>query len=282
MTVQASTVPDVTTDERAAVRERHRAIWASGDYPTLAATVIPDLGADLVTAAGVGPDDEVLDVAAGAGNATIPAALTGARVTASDITPELLDAGRDAADRAGVSVRWEVGDAQALPEPDHSFDVVLSSVGVMFAPDHRRCAAEMLRVCRPGGRIALASWTPEGFVGEMLRAMGPFVPTPPPGSLSPLLWGTEEHLRDLFGDRIADLSFERRTVSVRCFEDPVAFREMFRTCYGPTVAAYRSVGGDVEQVAELDAALDALAARHHLGGTGLNMEWEYLLVVMGT
>ncbi len=160
-------VIDITADR--ALKARHRATWALGDYPAVAADVIPELGPVLVAASGVRAGDRVLDVAAGTGNAAVPAALTGARVTAADLTPELFTAGREFAARQGVAVRWDEGDAEALPYPDGSFDVVLSCVGVMFAPHHQRAADELVRVCRPGGTIGLLSWTPRGFVGSCSR-----------------------------------------------------------------------------------------------------------------
>ncbi|MFF9718842.1 class I SAM-dependent methyltransferase [Streptomyces sp. NPDC014603] len=154
-------VMDTTQADRA-LKAKHRAMWAQGDYPAVAAELIPGLGAVLVEACGVGPGDRVLDVAAGTGNAAIPAALAGAEVVASDLTPELLETGRRLAEDRGARLSWETADAEALPYEDASFDTVLSCVGVMFAPHHRAAADELLRVCRPGGTIGLVSWTPEG------------------------------------------------------------------------------------------------------------------------
>ena len=156
----------------------------------------------------------MLDVAAGTGNAAVPAALTGAEVVAPDLTPELFAAGRAFAARHGVTVAWEEGDAEALPYADDSFDVVLSCVGVMFAPHHQRAADELVRVCRPGGRIGLLSWTPTGFVGEMFRTMKPYAPPPPPGAQPPPLWGDEDHVRALLGDRVTDVVARRRTLTI--------------------------------------------------------------------
>ncbi|TDB89056.1 class I SAM-dependent methyltransferase, partial [Actinomadura sp. 7K534] len=156
-----------------AVKAGHRKMWALGDYPSLAAEVIPSLGEVLVRAAGVTSGDRVLDVAAGSGNAAVPAARTGAKVVASDLTPELLEAGRKQAD---ADLEWRQADAEALPFADGEFDVVLSCVGVMFAPHHQAAADELVRVCRPGGRIALLNWTPEGFIGQMFATMKPYAP----------------------------------------------------------------------------------------------------------
>jgi ubiquinone/menaquinone biosynthesis C-methylase UbiE len=265
-----------------ALKERHRAMWALGDYPTLATEVIPDLGARLVQATGVHPGDRVLDVAAGSGNAAIPAALAGGEVVASDLTPELLDAGRTFAAQQGAGLRWEQGDAEALPYADGEFDVVLSCLGVMFAPHHQRAADELVRVSRPGARIGLLSWTPEGFIGQVFATMRGFVPPPPPGVQPPPLWGREDHVRRLFGDRVTDVVTRRETVRVELFPEPEAFREYFKARYGPVVAAYRGLAGEPDRAAALDRDLAELARRHDrrekFGEQRMVMEWEYLLV----
>ena len=209
MSETTSTI-DTTTDR--ALKAKHRAMWALGDYPAVAIDVIPELGPTLVAATGVRAGDRVLDVAAGTGNAAVPAALTGAEVVASDLTPELFVAGRQFAARNGVEITWEEGDAEALPYDDDSFDVVLSCVGVMFAPHHQIAADELLRVCRPGGRIGLLSWTPTGFVGELFRTMKPYAPPPPPGAQPAPLWGDEDHVRALLGDRVTDVVAKRQTL----------------------------------------------------------------------
>jgi SAM-dependent methyltransferase len=275
-----STIDTVAAD--AALKARHRAIWAMGDYPAVAADIIPTLGPVLVAAAGVRAGDRVLDVAAGTGNAAIPAALTGAEVTACDLTPELLEQGRRLADDAGANLAWHEADAEALPYDDASFDAVLSCVGVMFAPHHEASADQLTRVCRPGGRIGLINWTPEGFVGQLFATMKPYAPAPPPGATPPPRWGDPDHVRGLLGDRVTDVVAERRTVRVDHFADPTAFRDYFGTRYGPTVAVYRSLADDPERTAALDADLVALAARHRADGSdgvgSLVMEWEYLLL----
>ncbi|GII76488.1 hypothetical protein Sru01_14700 [Sphaerisporangium rufum] len=260
------------------LKARHRAMWALGDYPAVAGEVIPELGATLVAACGVRPGDKVLDVAAGTGNAAIPAALAGADVVACDLTPELLAAGRDVAARRGAALEWREADAEALPFADGAFDVVLSCVGVMFAPHHRAAAAELVRVCRPGGTIGLLSWTPQGFIGQMFAAMRPYVPAPPPGAQPPPLWGDEAHVRDLLGDGVADLVARRAAVTVDRFADPAGFRDFFKNNYGPTVAAYRGLAGDAERVAALDRDLTELARRHDRGSGATVLDWEYLLV----
>lgn len=263
--------PDVLT----AVRTRHRALWALGDYPAVATEVIPALGPILVEAAGVRPGDRVLDVAAGSGNAAIPAALTGAHVIASDLTPELFDAGRAAAAAAGAELTWAEADAHALPYDDSSFDRVLSCVGVMFAPFHQTAADELLRVTRPGGTIGLVAWTPSGFIGQMFAAMKPFAPAPPPGAEPPPRWGDEAHVRALLGDGVTDVRAEVRSLPVARFASGVEFREFFKSVYGPTIAVYRNVADSAEHTAALDQALLDLAARFQDADGA--MSWEYLL-----
>ena len=184
------------------LKARHRAMWASGDYPSMVETFLLPLGPRLVGACGIGAGMRVLDVAAGTGNASIPAAERGATVTASDLTPELLEAGRRQAESRGLELEWVTADAESLPFEDESFDVVMSSIGAMFAPHHQDVADELVRVCRPGGTIGMLNWTPEGMIGALFRTMGPFAPPPPPGAQPPPLWGGEDHVRELFGDRV--------------------------------------------------------------------------------
>ena len=258
------------------LKARHRAMWALGNYDAVATEVISTLGQILVEACQVGPGSDVLDVAAGTGNAAIPAALKGARVTASDLTPELLAVGQAHASAAGANLDWLEGDAEALPLPDSSYDVVMSCVGVMFAPHHRAAADELVRVCRPGGTIGLLSWTPEGFIGQLFKTMKPYVAPPPPGAQPPPLWGDEEHVRELLGNRVGDLEVRRQRLSVS-FATPEAFRDFFATNYGPTVAAYRAVSADPDRKAALDADLAELARRHDHGSGTTELEWEYLL-----
>ncbi|MFD2764545.1 class I SAM-dependent methyltransferase [Micromonospora eburnea] len=258
-----------------AVKAGHRRMWALGSYAAVAAEVIPELGATLVRAAGVGPGDRVLDVAAGTGNAAIPAALVGASVVASDLTPELLEIGRALAAERGAQLEWQRADAEALPYADGEFDRVLSCVGVMFAPRHQAGADELVRVCRPGGTIGLVNWTPEGFIGQMFTTMKPYAPPPPPGAQPPPLWGSEEHVRTLLGDRVTDVVVRRQTVTVDRFTSPEAFRDFFKAHYGPTIATYRAIAGDPDRVAALDQDLADLARRHIEAGV---MRWEYLLV----
>jgi ubiquinone/menaquinone biosynthesis C-methylase UbiE len=276
------TAPSDTSEIDQALKAKHRAMWALGDYPSVAAEIIPDLGTVLVEACGVGPRHRVLDVAAGSGNAAIPAALAGASVVACDLTPELFDAGRGLAARHGVDVEWREADAEALPFDDGEFDVVLSCVGVMFAPHHQAAADELARVCRPGGTIGLLSWTPEGFIGQMLGTMKPYAPPPPPGALPPPLWGNGDHVLTLLGERVTDARVRRQTVTVDRFADPETFRDYFKSRYGPTIVAYRGIGDDPDRVAALDRDLAALAGRHDRGTDTTVMDWEYLLFTART
>jgi SAM-dependent methyltransferase len=258
----------------AELKAKHRTMWALGDYPSVADALVGQLGATLVEAVGIGPGERVLDVAAGSGNASFPAARAGAEVVASDLTPALLESGR-ALDHDGRII-WAEADAEALPYDDGSFDVVISSVGVMFAPHHQAAADQLVRVCRSGGRIGLASWTPEGFIGEMFATMKPYAPAPPPGAQPPPLWGSEEHVRRLLGDGVEDLVATRRQLRVDRFASAEEFREFFKGRYGPTIAVYQANAADPERGAALDRDLDALAERY--GVTSGAMEWEYLLV----
>lgn len=273
MSTQPTTSP-TTTDLDAQLKQRHRSMWAAGHYDRVAREVVPMLGERLVDHLGVAAGERALDIAAGTGNAAVPAARTGASVVASDLTPELLEAGRAAHPDADID--WQVADAEALPWPDASYDVVMSTVGVMFAPHHQAAADELLRVLRPGGRVGILSWTPEGFVGRLFATMRDFVPPPPAGVQPPPLWGTEDHVRELFGDRVDDLTFTRDHAEVDLFTEPGSFRSYFRDNYGPTLVAYRGLADQPDRVAELDAALDALAAEADEGAG--RMRWEYVVV----
>jgi ubiquinone/menaquinone biosynthesis C-methylase UbiE len=269
---------DVLEADRA-LKQKHRAMWAAGDYPALASELLPELGAILVEACGVNSRQRVLDVAAGAGNAAIPAAMMGAKVVASDLTPELFDAGRHQAADRGVELEWKEGDAEALPFADDEFDTVMSCLGVMFAPHHQPAADELLRVCKPGGTIGLLNWTPEGFIGRMFATLKPFAPPPPPGAQPAPLWGSEDHVRELLGDRITEAQARKKTLGVRSFHQPEDFVRYFKSHYGPTISVYKFIAEDGDKVKDLDKALTELAESFgdaH-GDTPFHMEWEYLL-----
>ncbi len=266
-------------NENSELKARHRAMWASGDYPSMVETFLLPLGPRLVEACEIGPGVRVLDVAAGTGNAAIPAAAAGATVVASDLTPELFDAGRARAEAEGVKLEWAEADAEELPFEDASFDTVISSIGVMFAPHHQAAADELVRVCRPGGTIGLLSWTPEGMIGGLFRTIGPFAPTPPPGAQPPPLWGGEEHLGDLFGDRVEFERLERDVLEVTAFDRPTDYAEHFKQRYGPTIAAQANARRN-EREAEFEQALDSYYEEQNLGSAeDARFEMEYLLAV---
>ena len=266
----------ITDEADVALKSKHRAVWASGDYGAVADQVIPSLGPELVRATRVQATERVIDVAAGTGNAAVPAARAGARVVATDLTPDLLDQGRAAADGLDLAIEWREADAERLPFADGEFDVALSCVGVMFAPHHQQAADELVRVVRPGGRIGLISWTPQGFIGQLFATMKPFVAAPPPGASPPPLWGDEDHVRGLLGDRVTGVEAVRRDLVVDRFTTAEEFRDFFRDRYGPTLMAYRANAEDGEKTAALDAALVDLARRQLAGRD--TMAWEYLLL----
>ena len=245
-----------------AIKQRQQQAWASGDFAVVAARIVL-VAEHLCDTADLHAGWRVLDVATGSGNAAIAAARLGCSAVGVDYVPALLEVGRMRAAAEGLSVELLAGDAEALPFADAAFDAVTSVFGSMFAPDHRQAAAELLRVCRPGGTIALASWTPDGFIGDLFRTVGAHVP-PPPGVQSPMLWGTEAHLRELFRDGIASLEVTERTFTwrFRSAEDFVAF---FRLWYGPTLKAFAVLEGAAREALELD--LVALARRYDRLGT---------------
>ena len=258
------TITDTTAPDLAAVKQRQQAAWASGDFAVVASRIVL-VAEHLCDTADLQTGWRVLDVATGSGNAAIAAARHGCTAVGVDYVPALLESGRRRAEAEGLPVELLEGDAEALPLPDSSFDAVTSVFGSMFAPDHARAAAELLRVCRPGGTIALASWTPDGFIGELFRTVGAHVP-PPAGVQSPMLWGTEAHLRTLFGDAIASLELEERTFTFR-FASAQEFVDFFRTWYGPTLKAFAALEGAARDALEEDML--ALARRSdRLGGSG--------------
>jgi SAM-dependent methyltransferase len=269
--------PDTEAEADRALKDKHRVLWSLGDYPAVAAEVIPVAGRRLVDALGIHAGQRVLDVAAGSGNASIPAARAGADVVASDLAPALLDAGRHRAEADGVALTWQEADAEALPFGDAEFDVVMSCVGVMFAPHHRTSADELVRVCRPGGTIGLLSWTPDGFIGQMFATLKPYAPPPPPGAQPPPLWGDESHVRGLLGDRVTDVRAVTETLTVDRFASPEDMRDFFKATYGPTIAVYRNIADRPDRVEALDDELVDLAAGHYDRGSG-TMGWEYLLL----
>jgi SAM-dependent methyltransferase len=261
------------------LKARHRAMWASGDYPSMVQTWLLPLGLRLVEACGIGPGMRVLDVAAGTGNASIPAARAGADVTASDLTPELLEAGRLRAEAEGLALEWVEADAEQLPFEDASFDVVISAIGAMFAPRHQETANELARVCRPGGTIGLLSWTPEGMIGTLLRTLAPFAPPPPPGAQPPPLWGSEAHLSDLFGAAVDFGAPERDVLEVTAFERPRDYGEHFKARYGPTIVARENARRNGRGT-DFEAAFDRFCDEWNRGTPDrARFELEYLLAI---
>jgi SAM-dependent methyltransferase len=250
-------------------------IWALGDYPRVAREVVWDMGAALVSACDIGPGGRVLDVAAGTGNAAMRAAEAGAQVVACDLEPALLEVGRRASNRGAIE--WVQADAQALPFADGEFDAVVSCIGAMFAPDHRATGAELLRVCKPGGTIGMANWTPEGMVGAFFELFAPY--GPPADGPPPVAWGSEDHVRALFGEHVESLRLERANLVVDHFARPADLCDYYRRNFGPTMAAYAAVADDPERRAALDRDFLEFAERWHRGGA---YELEYLLVVART
>ena len=218
-----------------AVKDGQRKMWATGDYPDIART-ITGVAEVLVERVGAAPGRTLLDVATGSGNVAIPAARAGATVTGLDLTPELLRAAERRARGAGVEVSWIEGDAKQLPFEDGSFDRVTSCFGVIFAPRHSRAAAELARVARPSAKIAFTAWTPEGLNGGLFKTVGAHMPPPPPGFDSPLLWGSEDHVRSLFEPTGAELAFERRTVALE-YASPEGWVAYNTRVLGPSIMA---------------------------------------------
>jgi len=257
-----------------------RAMWALGDYHRFARATVWELGPVLVEAAGISAGDRVLDVAAGTGNVAIPAAEAGARVVASDLTPEHFEAGRREATARGVELEWVEADAESLPFGDGAFDAVTSSLGAIFAPDHRAVADELLRVCRPGGTIAMINFTPDGLAAGFFGALAPYMPPPPPDALPPLLWGSEDHVRDLFGDRVVSLELTRGSYVERA-PSPNAYVELFNETFGPVVAIRSALTDHPERLEAFDRDfLDFATAANHGDPAGpAEYRYDYLLVV---
>ena len=259
-----------------ALKTRQQAAWASGDYAVIG-TTLQIVGEQLAEACDLRWDERVLDVAAGNGNATLAAARRGCQVTSTDYVTTLLDRGAARARAEGLNVTFRAADAEALPFEDASFDAVLSTFGVMFAPDQARAASELARVCRPGGRIGLANWTPDSLVGKMFKTMGRQLP-PPPGVQSPALWGTQEHLQSLFGASAAGIAVTPRIFNFR-YRSAAHFIDMFRTWYGPVHKAFAALPPD--KAATLEQDLTELLDGLNRGGAGtLVVPSEYLEVVV--
>ena len=267
---------EVDPDPRAAAR----AMWALGDYHRFATATVWGLGPVLIEACGISAGQRVLDVAAGSGNVAIAAANAGANVVASDLTSANFEAGRREAEKQGVELEWVKGDAEALPFGDDEFDAVTSSLGAIFAPDHQAVADELLRVCRRGGTIGMINFTPEGLAADFFGVLAPYAPPPPPGAEPPLLWGSEEHVRELFGDHLEALELNRREY-VESAPSPSEYCELFKETFGPVVATYASLTGEPDRVAALDREFLEFATRANTGDADgpAAYHYEYLLMV---
>lgn len=259
-----------------AIKTRQQATWASGDFGQVGVR-LQIVGESLCEAVDLRAGERVLDVAAGNGNASLAAARRFAEVTSTDYVPALLEQGRLRAEADRLAITFEVADAERLPFPDESFDVVLSSYGVMFAPNQGRAAAELLRVVKPGGRIGLANWTPEGFLGRLFKVMNRFVP-PPAGLASPMAWGTEPRLVELFGPQASDIRTTRKMYVFR-YRSAEHWVEFFRTYYGPTHKAFAALDEAGQQA--LHASLvEFLRSENTHSGDALVVPAEYLEVVI--
>lgn len=268
--------PSSPVVDLAAVKNKQHLAWSSGDYAVVG-TTLQIVGESLCEALDLRAGERVLDVAAGNGNATLAAARRWCDVVSTDYVPALLERASARASAEGLPVQFEQADAENLPYPGHSFDVVLSTFGVMFTPDQDKAAAEMARVCKSGGRIGLANWTPASFIGELFKLMGRYVP-PAAGMKSPALWGTEARLRELFGERLDTIAIEHRNFVFR-YRSAAHWLEVFRTFYGPMHKAFGAL--DAAQQEALAADLIALAERFNRATDGtLVAPSEYIEVVV--
>ena len=271
-----NTVIDPSAPDFAAIKQRQQATWACGDYAVIG-TTLQIVGETLAEAADVRAGQRVLDVAAGNGNASLAAARRHAQVTSTDYVQALLDKGRSRALAEELPMRFELADAEALPYENGSFDLVLSTFGVMFTPDHRRAAREMLRVTRPGGRIAMANWTPGGFIGRLFKVIGAHL-SPPAGVQPPSLWGTEPHIVELFGAQAAQIRCEHRSFNFR-YRSAAHWIAVFRELYGPVHKAFGAL--DAAGAASLERAITALLDELDVGGPdSLAVPSEYLEIVI--
>jgi len=259
-----------------ALKTRQQAAWASGDYAVIG-TTLQIVGESLAEACDLRTDERVLDVAAGNGNATLAAARRGCRVVSTDYVESLLERGAERARAERLEVEFKAADVEALPFRDASFDAVLSTFGVMFAPDHARSAAEMARVCRPGGRIGMANWTPAGAIGQLFKVLGRHLP-PPAGAQPPSLWGSEAHLRSLFGAKAAKIEATPRIFNFR-YRSAAHFIDVFRTWYGPVHKAFAALGAEKGEALERDLT-ELLNAHNRAGEASLVVPSEYLEIAV--
>ena len=276
VTPEADNQSSTAQRDLAAIKSKQQATWASGDFAIIG-TTLQIVGESLAEAIDIQAGERVLDVAAGNGNATLAAARRFADVTSTDYVPELLDKGRARADAEGLKVVFKVADAEDLPFESASFDVVMSTFGAMFTPDHTRPAREMMRVLRDGGRIGLANWTPEGFIGQLFKVIGGYLP-PPAGLKSPALWGTESHMFNLFGSEAADIQCRRKEFKFR-YRSAAHWIQVFRQFYGPVLKAFDALDPSRQQALEQNLA-DLLGRFNVAGPSSLVVPGEYLEVVI--
>lgn len=266
-----------TISDIGALKARLQATWATGNFGEIAKSY-EDGASKFIDRLRVTPDIRVLDAACGTGNLALPCARAGAQVTGVDIAPNLLEQGRDRAKREGVSIKFDEGDVENLPYPNNSFDLVVTMFGAMFAPRPEKTAAELVRVCRPGGRIAMANWVPSGFIGQLFKATASRVP-PPPGIPSPLLWGDEATVRERLQNGTSEMVFARRFISFRFPFAPSEVVEFWRQFYGPTQRAFAALDTDGQAAFRKD--LEGLWASHNKGDGGSTLvESEYLEVMV--
>jgi len=270
----------VITAEVQALKDAHRKTWASGDYARIA-ELVTDVGERVVQRAGVQAGSDVLDVAAGTGNASIPAARAGARVIATDLTPELFTAGRQRAQRAGVELEWIAADAEDLPFEDGRFDYVLSSLGVQFVPRHEVVASELVRVCRPGGMIVLGNWAADGYIGRIWTIMGPYLPPPPDYVSPPAGWGRPEHVTQLFADYAVELTFEHYSLDFEA-DSAAAYVDTLADFYGPLLQARNKLTSTGRWPALRDELIALSTELNQAGETGFRAPSEYLLTLART
>jgi SAM-dependent methyltransferase len=265
-------------DEQTATEFKARAheTWASGNFDDIAKLILT-VGPKLIDRVGVGAGQDVLDIAAGTGNASIPAAATGAAVVASDLTPELFVAGRANAEAAGVEIDWVEADAENLPFEDESFDIVLSTFGIMFAPRHEVAAAEAVRVLRPGGRFGFCCWKPDGRIGEFFQTIGKHMPPPPEGFVPPPAWGTREHAESLFEGKGVRLEFDDDTVDQN-FDSPEHALELFSERFGPMVMAKAALEPQGKWDALLGDLTDLYSRQNQATDGSLHLSHEYLRI----
>jgi ubiquinone/menaquinone biosynthesis C-methylase UbiE len=259
-----------------AVKSRQQIAWSTGNYAVVG-TTLQIVGENLCEALDLRAGSRVLDVAAGNGNATLAAARRWCDVTSTDYVASLLDAGRARAKAEGADVVFKEADAEALPFADASFDVVLSTFGVMFTPDQQKAAHELARVCKPGGKIGLANWTPESFIGQIFKTIGKYI-APPPGVVSPALWGTQARLEALFDGYAQKIQVNARDFTFR-YRSPAHFIDVFRTYYGPMNKAFAALEGE-RQASFLNDLLQLIESRNRSGDATLVLPSEYLEVVV--